>query len=153
LVEAMGHVKIGRGLYDRKGLSAPVLLAGHPAPLKNWEVYSFPLDEAERAKLRFHPGPATGPAFWRGHFQLKATGDTFLDLRLWGHGAVWINGHGLGRFWNIGPTQTMYCPAPWLKVGENEVVVLELIGPRAPALAGLNQPILGELHPELDFAR
>ena len=36
----------------------------------------------------------------------------------WGKGAVWVNGKSLGRFWNIGPQQTLYLPAPWLKEGE-----------------------------------
>ena len=63
-----------------------------------------------------------------------------------------MNGRCLGRFWNIGPTQTMYCPGPWLRAGRNEVVVLDLLGPAQPTLAGLAQPILGELHPEKDFS-
>jgi beta-galactosidase len=61
----------------------------------------------------------------------------------------------LGWLPDVSPAESLSknSPAPWLKVGKNEVVVLDLIGPRAPALAGLSQPILGELHPELDFAR
>ena len=159
LVEALGHIKIGPGLYDPKGLHGPVRLAGTAAPLKNWQVFSLPLDEGERAQLHFTAkaslklASVTGPTFWRASFDLAKTGDTYLDLRGWSHGAVWLNGHGLGRFWDIGPTQTMYCPAPWLKTGKNEIVVLDLVGPRSPTLAGLTQPILGELHPQLDFSR
>jgi len=58
---------------------------------------------------------------------------------------VWVNGHCLGRFWNIGPTQTMYLPAPWLHKGRNEVVVLDYIGPQKNLLAGLSKPQLNEL--------
>ena len=151
LVEALGHIKIGSGLYDPKGIHGPVKLGSET--LSNWQIYSLPFDPAERAHLHFESKLAMGPTFWRTTFDLKQTGDTFLDLRGWGHGAVWINGHGLGRFWDIGPTQTMYCPAPWLKAGKNEVVILDLVGPRSPVLVGLDQPILGELHPELDFSR
>ncbi len=61
--------------------------------------------------------------------KVKKPGDTFLDMRSWGKGVVWVNGHCLGRFWNIGPTQTMYVPGPWLKRGKNEVIILDLIGP------------------------
>src|SRR5208282_1106942 len=63
----------------------------------------------------------------------------------------WVNGHCLGRFWNIGPTQTMYVPGPWLKRGKNQIVILDLTGPERPVVAALDHPILDELHPELDF--
>jgi beta-galactosidase len=70
----------------------------------------------------------------------------------WGKGVVWVNGHCLTRFWNIGPTQTAYLPGAWLKLGANEVVVLDLLGPQNPVLTGLEKPVLNELRPELDFA-
>jgi beta-galactosidase len=63
----------------------------------------------------------------------------------WGKGSVWINGHNLGRYWNIGPQQTLYIPAEWLKQGENEIVVLELIHARNPTLRTLDKPILDQL--------
>jgi len=108
------------------------------------------------------------PAFWRTTFEIEKPGDTFLDMRPWGKGVVWVNGHCLGRYWNIGPSQTMYVPGPWLKPGTNEVVILDLLGPEfsefIPAghryvnqthtkIEGLAKPILNELHPEKDFAR
>jgi beta-galactosidase len=80
-------------------------------------------------------------------------GDTFLDLRSWGKGVVWVNGHCLGRFWNIGPTQTAYLPGCWLHAGKNEIVIFDLLGPEKPVIAGLEKPVLNELHPEKDFAR
>ena len=153
LIEAVGRVNFGPGIHDRKGLHGPVKLEGQAVPLAGWEVYSLPLDQAELTALDYHPAPVRGPAFWRGGFDLSQTGDTFLDLHTWGHGVVWVNGHCLGRFWNIGPTQTMYTPGPWLNKGRNEVVVLDLVGPREPKLAGLGMPTLDEIHPELDFGR
>jgi beta-galactosidase len=44
----------------------------------------------------------------------------------------------------------MYLPAPWLKAGTNEIVVLDLIGPESPTIAGLTAPILDHLRPEKD---
>ncbi|HXR03349.1 MAG TPA: hypothetical protein VN836_01410, partial [Verrucomicrobiae bacterium] len=98
------------------------------------------------------------PAFWRATLNIEKPGDTFLDLRSWGKGVVWVNGHCLGRFWNIGPTQTAYTPGCWLHAGKNEVVILDLLGPPSlrfgpagpekPVIAGLTQPVLDELHPE-----
>ncbi len=55
---------------------------------------------------------------------------------------VWVNGHNLGRYWGIGPQQTLYLPAPWLKKGRNEVVVYESNGVTTPVLQGLVAPIL-----------
>ena len=81
----------------------------------------------------------------RGSFTLAATADTFLDLRNWPKGTIWINGHHLGRFWNIGPQQTLYVPGPWLRRGANEVVVFSLVPPSTVTLAGLASPILNDL--------
>ena len=65
-------------------------------------------------------------------------------MRGWGKGAAWINGHALGRFWNVGPQQTLYVPAPWLNIGANEVVVFTL-GGHELRLRGLRTPILNQL--------
>jgi len=158
LIEAAGRVNFGTEVFDRKGLHAPVefSVAGESATvLRNWEVFPLQLGDAAPAGLKYGKTEhLNGPAFWRGAFEVAGTGDTFLDLHAWGKGVVWVNGHCLGRFWNIGPTQTMYLPGPWLKKGRNEVVVLDLIGPRGEAtLVGLTKPVLDELRPELDFAR
>ena len=157
LVEAMGRVNFGAEVVDRKGLVAPVhLLSGaEKTELTGWQVYRLPLDAPQLEALGWQPAPAaataSGPAFWRGSVTLAAPGDTFLDLRTWGKGVVWVNGRCLARFWNIGPTQTAYVPGPWLKAGRNEIVILDLTGPRAPTVAGLDKPILDELHPEFDI--
>jgi beta-galactosidase len=39
---------------------------------------------------------------------------------------VWVNGHNLGRYWNIGPQERLYCPAPWLRRGDNEIIIFDL---------------------------
>jgi beta-galactosidase len=150
LVEAMGRVNFGAEAHDRKGIIAPVRFAG--SELNGWQIYLFPLDEKMLASARYGP-KLSAPALFRGTFTINQPGDTFLDMRSWGKGVVWVNGHCLGRFWNIGPTQTMYMPGCWLKQGGNEIVVLDLLGPTRPVIAGLEEPILNELHPELEFAR
>jgi beta-galactosidase len=156
LVEAMGHVNFGPEVHDRKGLYTPVTLksldgvATEPGP---WQVYRLPLDEPMLKGLQFKSGKAAGPAFWRGTFDVAKPADTFLDVSTWGKGVLWVNGRCMGRFWNIGPTQTMYVPGPWLKQGRNEVVVLDLLGPKEPVLAGLEKPVLDQVRPELDFVK
>jgi beta-galactosidase len=157
LVEAMGRVNFGIEVHDRKGIHSPVTLSvqGGPAvELKGWKVFSLPLDQAMLSGLRYVPAatPAPGPAFWRATVKVAKPGDCFLDMHPWGKGFAWVNGHNLGRYWNIGPQQTMYVPGPWLKEGENEIIILDLLGPEKPVVAALETPVLNELRPKLDFA-
>jgi beta-galactosidase len=152
LVEAMGRVNFGVEVHDRKGLHEPVTFAGQT--LSGWEIFRLPLNPPMLASLNYQgAAPSNAPAFYRGTFTVTTPGDSFLDLRPWGKGFVWVNGHNLGRYWNIGPQQTMYLPGPWLKSGTNEIVVLDLIGPEQPVIAGLTTPILDQLRPDRDFAR
>ena len=171
LVEPMGRINFGAEMLDPKGLLAPVKLDG--AELKDWRIFNLPLDDKMVGGLKFKPIPpifyngivsgysdayanflkSLSPAFWRGSFTLEKAGDTFLDLHNWGKGVVWVNGHCLGRFWNIGPSQTAYAPGCWLRAGKNEIVILDYVGPEKAEIAGLEKPILSELHPEKDFAR
>ena len=65
------------------------------------------------------------PAVYEGTFTLEQTGDTFLDMEPFGKGIVFVNGHNLGRYWHVGPQQTLYVPGPWLKKGDNRIVVFE----------------------------
>lgn len=155
LVEAMGHVNFGEEVHDRKGIHGPVTLDGQPVG-GPWQVFPLRLDPAMLGSLKWVGAPAStarGPSFWRGTFDVSAPADTFLDLRTWGKGVVWINGICLSRFWTIGPTQSAYVPGPWLRAGRNEVLVLDLLGPSEPVLAGLEKPILDQLRLDLDFAR
>jgi len=134
LVEAVGHVNFGQEIHDRKGIQgSPRLITadGSSTALAGpWQVFPLRLqmDRKAQAALTWKKADssAKGPAFWRGSFELSEPADTFLDLRSWGKGVVWINGYCLARFWNIGPTQTAFVPGAWLRKGRNEVVVLEL---------------------------
>ena len=125
LVEGMGHINFAEYMIDRKGITERVSLNG--MTLMNWQIYSLPFDEAYLNNLQFHVGEKTQPGnFFKGEFQLTAVGDTYLDLSQWEKGVVWVNGHNLGRYWQIGPQKRLYCPAPWLKKGKNEIVVFDL---------------------------
>ena len=104
-------------------------------------------EQAQRAEGGAE-GPAslpTTPTFYRAHFTLAQTGDTFLDIHTLGKGALWINGHPIGRFWNIGPQQTLYVPGPWLRQGDNEVVVFDLASSTSNPTAPGN-PTLIDFH-------
>lgn len=151
LVEAMGRVNFDESIHDRKGITEKVeLVRGkQSAKLKNWTVYSFPVDYSFVQDKRYKNGTAqTIPAYYRTTFRLDKVGDTFLDMSTWGKGMIWVNGLAIGRFWEIGPQQTLFMPGCWLKEGENEVIVLDLKGPEKASIRGLKKPILDWLRNE-----
>jgi hypothetical protein len=140
LVEGMGHINYDISMeQDRKGLSKKVTL--DRVPLTNWHMFQFPLDESWITSLQKTDAPTDRPGgIFRGRFTLDTVADTFLDLSRYQKGFVWINGHNLGRFWKIGPQQRLYCPAPWLKKGENELIVLDLHEIEAKPIVGTESP-------------
>ena len=145
LVWALGHVNYGPKMLDYKGISDRVEFKHFT--LTGWDMFPFHLDAAQLRAMCFTNSIATGPAVHRGTFSLARheIGDTFIDTRSLGQGALWINGHNLGRYWNIGPQQTLFCPGCWLQPGENEVVVLDLSSDGRPRLAGLDHAVLNEV--------
>jgi len=126
LVEAMGRINYGQRLVDRKGITDRVTLNG--MTLMNWEMTPLPMGSSDLGRLSFRPGPAPArpSVFFRGTFDIPATGDTFLDLSGWEKGVVWVNGKNLGRYWKIGPQQRLFLPGAWLRIGRNEIIVFDL---------------------------
>lgn len=149
LVEAMGRVNFDKSIHDRKGITEKVELisGGRTKELKNWTVYNFPVDYSFIKDKNYQDTKAlpTKPAYYKATFKLDKVGDTFLDMSTWGKGMVWVNGHAMGRFWEIGPQQTLFMPGCWLKEGENEILVLDLKGPAKASIKGLKKPILDVL--------
>jgi beta-galactosidase len=159
LVENSGRVNFSLPLRaERKGITKRVRLGDRE--LSSWDVYCLPMASmptpdwvltrpiSTKGTTGHEEGPGLldGPGFYRGTFNLTATGDTFFDMRGWGKGVVWINGHALGRYWSIGPTQTLYVPGPWLHRGSNEVVLFDfdLVAPAKRTLATVSKGILDE---------
>ena len=151
LIEAMGRVNFDKAIHDRKGITEKVELLNESSThgLKNWQVYSFPVDYPFVKEKKYAPGKKLdGPAYYRATFNLEEAGDVFLDMQTWGKGMVWVNGKAIGRFWEIGPQQTLFMPGCWLKKGENEIIVLDLLGPEKATIKGLDKPILDMLRAE-----
>jgi beta-galactosidase len=69
------------------------------------------------------------PAFYRGEFIAKAGIDTFIHMKGWVKGNVWINGFNIGRYWDIGPQETLYVPGELLRDGRNEIQIFEIHRP------------------------
>ena len=162
LVEGMGRINFGRAIKDYKGIVGQVTLS---AEIDNNEVVWTPRiwnnvmipDSYENAVTalgyerinRENPTDLdTKRGYYRGYFTLKKVGDTFLNFETWGKGQVYVNGHAMGRFWSIGPQQTLYVPGCWLKKGRNEVIVLDIVGPREPVVWGQAEPELNKLQLE-----
>ncbi len=126
LVEAMGRINYGDRMIDRKGITDRVTLGG--MTLMDWEVFPLPMDLSFVESLKFAkaPAPERPGVFFRARFELKKTGDTYLDMSGWEKGVVWVNGRNLGRYWNAGPQKRLYCPAPFLKRGTNEIIIFDL---------------------------
>lgn len=144
LVENTGRVNYGPDIqFNRKGITNQVLWGDEK--LTGWSITPLPLYKEKVSELNFGESVRGVPAFHKGVFNLQKKGDCFVDMSQWGKGAVWVNGKSLGRFWNIGPQQTLYVPAPWLKEGENEIVVFEMEDTGNRTLQGLDQPILDSL--------
>ena len=124
LVEAMGRINFGQNLIDRKGITDSVTLNG--LTLTNWQVYNLPMTDKFVYDLRSSAKTTGKPGiFFKGNFFIDKVGDTFLDVSNYKKGIVWVNGRNLGRYWNIGPQQRVFCPGVWLRAGLNEIVVFD----------------------------
>jgi beta-galactosidase len=130
LVEGMGRVNYGHAMIDHKGLVDPVVLSdatGSSEVLKDWEIFLLPISTSFVENLRpVCADPDRAGLFFRATLTLDAPVDLYLDMSDWTKGVVWVNGHNLGRYWNIGPQMRLYCPAPWLKRGDNTVTIFDL---------------------------
>jgi beta-galactosidase len=122
-VESTGHINYGPYLgRDRKGIAGSVCLDLQAQ--FHWEYELMPLQDApeEFGEL---PADGTAAGFRCVTFTVEGEpGDTFIEYPGI-KGQVWVNGFNLGRYWDRGPSETLYVPAPVLKSGENRVVVME----------------------------
>ena len=155
LVENLGRVNYGPGLADRKGITGGVRLGQQL--LMGWTMYPLPLEDVDRlpppAAADAPDGPAGPegleglPVLRRAVLEVERPLDTFVLTEGHGKGLCWVNGFLLGRFWDIGPQQTLYLPGPLLRPGRNELTLLELHGPRGGELALVGEPVLDRLSP------
>ncbi len=122
--EGMGRINFANAMIDRKGITDRVILNG--MTLMNWDVYGFPMNEEFIRTLKPGTELLKPGVFFKGTFTLACTADTFIDMTNFIKGFVWVNGHNLGRYWEIGPQHRLYCPASWLNKGENEIIIFDL---------------------------
>lgn len=142
LVENNGRINFGKYLIDnRQGLVGNVTLNGEK--VLGWMQYQFPFESV--SDLKFKKGiTSSGPALYKGTFRVKQLTDTYLDMSGFGKGFVFLNGHNLGKYWQIGPQQTIYVPACWLKKGKNEIEVLDQLKAGHKTIATIDHSILNQ---------
>ena len=164
LVEAMGRINFGRAIKDFKGIVSDVTITAENGDYETvwkpqqWEQYPIADDYAQAVAAFNVKDPSCSEAFtdgdlkpigyYRGYFNINKVGDTFLNFETWGKGQVYVNGHAMGRIWSIGPQQTLYIPGCWLKKGKNEVIVLDVVGPKQTVVWGQDKPELNKLQLE-----
>ena len=130
LVENMGRINYGAKIvYNTKGIISPVIINNVEIE-GDWEMTQLPMNHTPNMNFRENTSAnvqsfSKKPVVYEGVFNLKETGDTFLDMSTWGKGIVFINGINIGRYWHVGPQQTLYIPGVWLKKGENRIVIFE----------------------------
>jgi len=135
LVENMGRINYGaRIVENNKGIISPVIIDGKEIT-GEWNMYQLPMSSAPELNNmgRYASSNTTSkaeklkgtPVVYEGTFTLNETGDTFIDMENWGKGIIFINGKNIGRYWKVGPQQTLYIPGVWLNKGENKIVIFE----------------------------
>lgn len=158
LIEAMGRINFGVAIKDFKGMISEVELGLYrngvktDHVLKNWQTFNLPDEYEFYNSMKFEPLTSLGdngsqriPGCYRAEFDVEKPSDTFLNFETWGKGLVYVNGHAMGRIWEIGPQQTLYMPGCWLKEGKNEIIVFDIVGPNEAICEGLAEPLIDKL--------
>lgn len=157
LVENMGRINYGSEIvHNNKGIISPVKIDDNFIE-GEWEMTKLPMSEVPE----FEKMPANTvtsimgssanalvgkPSLYKGTFTLQETGDTFLDMKDWGKGIVFVNGINIGRYWQVGPQQTLFVPGVWLKKGINEIVIFDQLNEKIQKRVGtVKIPILTNL--------
>lgn len=146
LVENCGRINYGARINsNRKGITEPITINGNEIT-GNWQIYGVPMDAMPVMPKMRSPYVKGQPTLYFGTFELDKVGDTFLDMEKWGKGIVFVNGVNLGRYWKVGPQQTLYLPGCYLHKGQNTVVVFEQLNDeKKTELVGVETPVLDRL--------
>ena len=146
LVENMGRINYGKLITENlKGIISPVYVDGTEIT-GNWQMFKLPMDKVPNLSKCSSSYALGLPVVYEGSFTLNTIGDTFLNMENWGKGIVFVNGTNLGRYWKIGPQQTLYLPGCFLNKGINKVVVFEQLNDKTQSsLSGVKTPVLDKL--------
>jgi len=141
LMENMGRVNYGHRLLaetQQKGLRQGVVADLHF--ITNWQQYRLPLETGENIDFTARWQQNT-PSFYRYEVQIDAPQDCFIDLSGFGKGVVLVNNVNIGRFWETGPTLSLYIPKGYLSTGNNQIIIFETEGRYQPKIDLLAAPV------------
>lgn len=127
IVENMGRVNYGAFLKDPKGITYGIGLGNNF--VYHWQAYTLPFDDISRVEFKDDVPAFDGePIMLKAELDVDECCDTFVKLPTFKKGIIIINGRVLSRHWEVGPQRSAYLPAPFLKKGKNELVVVEFEG-------------------------
>lgn len=127
-MESLGRVNYGPRLAEPKGITGGILHERqylHGVRARGLALDAFDGEDA-LGKVPFRSPESGAAGLFRGTFDVRGAGDAGIVLPGWERGFVWVNGFCLGRYWGVGPQESLYVPGPLLREGVNEVWVLEL---------------------------
>ena len=142
LVENMGRVNYGAKLKDAKGITQGIGFGNNF--VYHWKNYPLPLDDI--SAVEFNDGIQSfdgTPVFLKAEVEIDECCDTFIKLPGFKKGIISVNNRVLSRYWEVGPQRSAYIPAPFLREGKNEIVVMELEGFENPVFILDDEPDLG----------
>lgn len=145
LIENMGRVNYGHKLFadtQRKGIRTGVMADLHF--ITNWQHYCLSLENCKKVDYSKEWQP-NQPSFYRYEFNLSEVRDCFIDLSKFGKGIVFVNQTNIGRFWEVGPTLSLYVPSDLLNEGTNEIVIFETEGTFQPQIQLIKEPLYKEM--------
>lgn len=142
LVENMGRVNYGAYLRDPKGVTEGIGFGWNF--IYHWQTYPLPLDDLSAVDfIEQKPVFDSTPLLLKAEIDIDECCDTFVKLPGFKKGLIFINGRALSRYWEVGPQRSAYLPAPFLKKGKNELIVLELEGFDEASVTLDDEPDLG----------
>lgn len=123
VVESLGRINYGPYTGEGKGIMRGVMIGRRL--VNGWTHRLIPQD-APVATSPSAEGADDGVAV--ASFDIAEPLDAWLAFPEGSKGMVWLNGFLLGRYWKVGPQETLYAPAPLWRTGRNEIVVLDTDG-------------------------
>nr|QGJ83567.1 beta-galactosidase [Opalinidae sp.] len=125
LVENNGRINFGGGMIDRKGISGVYV---NNKLISNWKMSTLPMNNKLNEITFSSTIIKNGPTFyWGSLFKTDdIVADTWIDVRGWSKGHIYVNGFNIGKYWEPSPPQhALFVPGPLLVKGVNEIIVFD----------------------------
>ncbi|XP_046564321.1 beta-galactosidase-like [Haliotis rubra] len=162
LVENQGRIFYGNDINkNQKGIVGNVTVGG--LVLQHWTMFPLSLTNASvhlgSSVSRLKADSDTSetlltPSLYIGAFVLPSSLsqplDTYIDMRPWHKGQLFINGNNVGGYWpSLGPQVTLYVPLSFLKPhpASNTVLAFELESAPCPhtcTIRFVDQPFINK---------